>query len=99
MVVTLMALRQGSVAGALGMHAAWNWSSGQLFGLNISNASFGKESIFRFEEVGGVMTSGGSGGPEWSIATLVVLSFYLIWLVRDVHRNGVYRSPDKRQTD
>lgn len=94
--MTLWALRDGSIARAIGVHAGWNWSAGQLFGLNISNSSWGTDSIFYFTQVGGTKLSGGSGGPEWSLATLVVWTACVAVLASSILRHGVYRPADQR---
>lgn len=89
--MTLWALRDGDIARAIGVHAGWNWAAGQLFGLNISNSSWGSESLLKVSQTGGTVLSGGTGGPEWSLATLFVWGGCCAWLVYTVTRSGVYR--------
>jgi len=92
LVMTFWALRDGNIAAVAGIHTGWNWSAGQLFGLNISNSAWGKESLLLFTPQGDVAISGGTGGPEWTVATLIVLGACFCWLVRDIHLKGIYRS-------
>jgi|GEM_PF-1620957 len=93
LIVTLWSLRDGSIAAAAGWHAGWNWASGHLFGLNISNTSFGDKSLLDFEPAGSVYTSGGTGGPEWTVAATALLLIALLWLIRDIYKSGVYQRP------
>lgn len=92
--VTLLALRDGTISGVIGLHTGWNWSAGQLFGLNITNTSFGTESFLVFQSGDNIYLSGGSGGPEWSVATFIILTLCLVWLVRNIHKSGIYRGPN-----
>lgn len=91
LLVTLIALKQGSLTGVIGLHTGWNWSAGQLFGLNITNSSMGQESLLHFKVTGGVLISGGQGGPEWSLATLFILLLSLAWVVTNIYQNGIYK--------
>lgn len=55
----------------LGLHWAWNFFEGPVFGTVVSGQNFGT-SLITAQTAGGVLASGGSFGPEGSVPGLVV---------------------------
>lgn len=67
-----------------GMHSAWNFAQGNIFGFEVSGLKVGVSSIFDFNLVGSNVISGGSFGPEAGlIATFVLLSSIAIVFLLD----------------
>jgi hypothetical protein len=63
----------GRLWAPIGYHIGWNFTEAYVFGAEVSGNELGR-SLFRVHPVAGVSTlwSGGSFGPEASIATLVM---------------------------
>lgn len=62
-----------------GMHAAWNFAQGNVFGFEVSGINVAVSSIFDFNLVGSETISGGAFGPEAGlIATFVLLLSIII---------------------
>ena len=67
-----------------GMHAAWNFAQGNIFGFEVSGINVAVSSIFDFNLVGSGTISGGAFGPEAGlIATFVLLSSIIIVYILD----------------
>jgi membrane protease YdiL (CAAX protease family) len=69
----LYALADDNIWGVAGLHAAWNWAEGHVFGLPISGISYHGGSIFAFQNSNYVWLNGGAFGPEGGIAVTIVL--------------------------
>lgn len=67
-----------------GMHAAWNFTQGNIFGFEVSGLNVSVSSIMDFNLVGNKFISGGSFGPEAGIiATAILISSILILFLID----------------
>jgi hypothetical protein len=75
------ALREGGLWGVFGIHAAWNWAQGNLFGLQVSGLQIAGGTLFNLVETGPDAITGGPFGPEGGLAVTVVLlaSCGLVW--------------------
>ncbi len=74
--ISLYALRQKSLWGACGIHAAWNYVQGPGFGLDVSGLKLGVSPLFiaLADKPGAAQwLTGGNFGPEASIATTIVM--------------------------
>lgn len=71
---SLIALRQGSLWMACGIHTGWNWFQGNVFGVPVSGMPPYLTSLLRFGPTEGAshFVSGGSFGPEGSLMVTVV---------------------------
>lgn len=72
--VTLYCLKEGSIWGVCGWHAAWNWSQGHLYGLNVTGHEQAGGMVVDLKATGTPILSGGDFGPEASIMCTVVLA-------------------------
>ena len=83
--LSLYALREGSLLGVFGWHAAWNWLLGTGFGLNVSGIDVGTPALVadfdRKADMADWLT-GGSFGPEGSLVVSLVLLAGTIWFLR-----------------
>ena len=59
-----------------GVHTAWNFSQGIIFGFNVSGIS--TPSLMNFSQAGQNLINGGSFGPESSLIATVVFVIVLI---------------------
>lgn len=76
----------GSLWLPIGLHWAWNFTQGNVFGFPVSGCGL-EESIFRTSACGPDIITGGAFGPEASIISVILgtaLSILFIWL----HLNG-----------
>lgn len=70
-----------------GMHTAWNFTQGNIFGFEVSGINVCVSSVFDLNLVGNKFISGGSFGPEAGIiATTVLISSILILFLFDNKR-------------
>lgn len=72
----------GSLWLPIGLHWAWNFTQGNVFGFPVSGCGL-EESIFRTSACGPDIITGGAFGPEASIISVVLgtaLSILFIWL-------------------
>jgi hypothetical protein len=78
-------LRSRSLWFPTGIHWAWNWTLGSLFGLPVSGiTSFAKYPLLKGYDFGPSWLTGGSYGIEGGIAGTIALALatLLVWRVR-----------------
>ena len=68
------ALREGALWGVMGIHSAWNWAQGNIFGIEVSGNPVVGGTIFKFNNSGSQFISGGGFGIEGGIACTIVLA-------------------------
>jgi membrane protease YdiL (CAAX protease family) len=61
-----------------GMHAAWNWSQGNVFGLEVSGMGVDGGSLVNLNQVGPEYFTGGDFGPEGGIAVSLILGISIL---------------------
>ncbi len=69
----LWALRQGSLWGVIGFHAAWNWVQGNIAGIAVSGNEAPGGTLVRLVPDGPAALSGGAFGVEGSLVVTAVL--------------------------
>jgi len=79
------ALVEGGLWGIFGIHAAWNWAQGNLFGFEVSGMPPVGGMLFNLMEVGPDVVTGGPFGPEGGLAVSIILiaSTGAVWLVAE----------------
>lgn len=71
-------LKRGSIWGVAAIHSMWNFTQGNIFGIQVSGMSK-MESVFAFGATqGGELINGGAFGLEGGLAVTVVLAVALI---------------------
>jgi len=75
----------------IGLHAAWNFSEGGLFGVPVSGFKF--EGLLRGELSGSPALTGGAFGPEASVVALAVCGFTAVVLAIIAVRRGHVKRP------
>lgn len=66
--------------GACGIHCAWNWAQGNIYGLEVSGNSVNTGSLINLDLKGDKLFTGGSFGPEAGLAVTIVLLIGIIIL-------------------
>lgn len=84
---SFIVINEGSVWGACGWHAAWNWSMGNIFGLNISGIPPETGSLLQVNFIGPAYFTGGDFGPEATLITSVVLLGFLFFQIKIYLKN------------
>lgn len=85
----LYVIKTNDLWGACGIHSAWNFAQGNLFGFEVSGLNVEVGSLFDFNLTGNSLISGGSFGPEAGLcATFVLLLGIIVILLLD--RKGVF---------
>ena len=73
LLLSFYCLREGSLWGICGIHSAWNWAQGNVFGLPVSGYEPTGGSLFDLQPTGNPLLTGGDYGPEGGLIGLVVL--------------------------
>jgi hypothetical protein len=85
----LFTIKTNSLWIACGMHTAWNFAQGNLFGFEVSGQDFQIGSLIDFNSTGHDLITGGVFGPEAGLAsTFVLVSCILIIFFLD--KKGVF---------
>jgi CAAX protease family protein len=82
--LSLYALREGSLMGVCGFHAAWNWLLGLGFGLDVSGSTVNVPAlIVDFDNRADMADwlTGSSFGPEGSLVVSIVLFIGVLWFL------------------
>lgn len=94
---TLYAIKEGSVWGVCGWHAAWNWTQSNLFGLALTGHDSASASVLDLGTRGHELLTGGEFGPEASIVSLAVLFagswYFFVALRRQYGKSTVNVAP------
>ena len=86
--MALYLLKTDTVWGVAGIHGAWNFAQGNLFGILVSGQSSGT-SIMKFTPQGNQdWLSGGSFGIEGSIMTSLVLLLLIVYLAYQLKKEN-----------
>jgi hypothetical protein len=82
---------------AIGLHAAWNFTQGGVFGVNVSGFEF--EGLLRSQLSGPELISGGALGAEGSIvAVLICLGAGIALVIRARQKGHIVPPYWKRQS-
>jgi membrane protease YdiL (CAAX protease family) len=79
--LALYCLREGSIWGICGWHAAWNWTQANVFGLSVSGGMPEGGALFDLQPAGSALLSGGAYGPEASLMATVPLLAGTLFIV------------------
>ncbi|MFC2135502.1 lysostaphin resistance A-like protein [Bacteroidota bacterium] len=83
LLLVLYVMNDGSIWSACGWHSAWNWTMGNVFGLEVSGTGI-SATLFDLETTGHDLITGGSFGPEGSIFSTFVLLTGIILTARNI---------------
>lgn len=86
-------LLTGRLAISIGLHIAWNFALGGIFGFPVSGVPF-RGSLLQIEQLGSTMITGGTFGPEAGIlgifGMLVMLALTILYLQQSGQLNGIH---------
>ena len=79
---SLYALYDDGLWGIFGNHSIWNWFMGNVLGMPVSGAIFGKVSIIETKLTGPAWITGGAFGPEGGVIETLILLVSIGILIR-----------------
>lgn len=79
--------RSGNLWLPIGIHWAWNFTEGRIWGLPVSGSAK-PTTLFHSEVSGSDLLTGGAFGPEASLTVVVLCSLLSVYLIYDLHRTG-----------
>ncbi len=85
----LLVFRTGNLFIACGLHAAWNFAEGTLFGMSVSGTEPSHSVLLSLFVEGRTLTNGGAFGPEGGIAASLILVVALIVFFYWPHKNKI----------
>ncbi len=71
-------IRTNDLWGVCGLHAAWNWSQGNIYGFEVSGQKVASGSLMSLKLKGVQWVTGGGFGPEAGMVAALVLSIGII---------------------
>jgi membrane protease YdiL (CAAX protease family) len=74
----LYVIKTNDLWGVCGLHAAWNWTQGNVFGFEVSGQKVTAGSLMHLKLTGAEWFTGGAFGPEAGLAAAIVLSIGII---------------------
>ena len=77
----LYVIKTENLWGACGIHAAWNWAQGNIFGLEVSGNTTGVGSLVKMKLIGSNIITGGEFGPEAGLGVTTILVLAIIVIV------------------
>ncbi|WBW97443.1 CPBP family intramembrane glutamic endopeptidase [Oceanirhabdus sp. W0125-5] len=83
------ALKEGSIWGVMGIHSAWNWAQGNIFGIEVSGNPVVGGTLLKFNHTGSQFISGGGFGIEGGIACTVVLVVGIVLAYKFMNREKI----------
>ncbi|MCT4620474.1 MAG: CPBP family intramembrane metalloprotease [Marinisporobacter sp.] len=84
--LSLYVIKTKELWGVCGLHAAWNWIQGNIFGFEVSGAKTGIGSIMKLKLVGSEWFTGGAFGPEAGFAATIVLGLGIVMILLKAKR-------------
>ena len=77
---SIYALKFNNIWGVCGIHSAWNFVQGNVFGLEVSGMKIG-ETIWEFSPKGNTLLTGGEFGPEGGLVSTIILTLSTIIII------------------
>jgi hypothetical protein len=74
----LYVIKTNDLWGVCGLHAAWNWTQGNVFGFEVSGQKVASGSLMSLKLTGAEWFTGGAFGPEAGLAAAIVLTLGII---------------------
>ncbi len=83
---SLYAMKEGGLWGVFAIHSFWNWTQGNLLGLEVSGSTIGGATLLNLKARGFDLLTGGAFGPEGGLAVTVVLVIGCVIIIRQMSR-------------
>lgn len=77
----LYVLKTNDLWGACGLHCAWNFFMGNIFGFEVSGTSASVGTLFDLNLIGNPSISGGKFGPEGGICETIIIIIAIIVII------------------
>lgn len=76
------AITTGTIVGACGLHFAWNFALGNIYGLPVSGFADNGVKLLQTQQIGSALFTGGEFGTEGGLVTTVVLLIAIsaVWM-------------------
>ncbi len=75
------AILNGNIWGVCGLHFAWNFALGNIYGFPVSGFADNGEKIFQTQQIGANLLTGGDFGPEGGLVTTITLLIAIVALI------------------
>lgn len=85
------AIADGNIWGVCGLHFAWNFALGNIYGLPVSGFADNGEKIFQTQQVGSNILTGGNFGPEGGLVTTITLLIAIAALIFKWRKDNINR--------
>lgn len=82
------AIVDGNIWGACGLHFAWNFALGNVYGLPVSGFGNNGVKIFKTQQVGSDIFTGGDFGPEGGLVTTLILLIAIAILILKLKKDS-----------
>lgn len=82
------AIVDGNIWGACGLHFAWNFALGNVYGLPVSGFANNGVKIFKTQQVGSDIFTGGDFGPEGGLVTTLILLIAIALLILKLKKDS-----------
>jgi len=83
---------EGSLWGICALHSAWNWTQGNLFGLEVSGMNTSGGILLNLKTKGPDIITGGLFGPEGGLIETLLLSTGIVILIILIQRKNICKS-------
>ena len=84
----LYVIWEGSLWGICGLHSAWNWAQGNIYGFEVSGTNAAGGVILNLKTVGSNSVTGGYFGPEGGVVISLILGLGILVLVSLIRRKN-----------
>ncbi|WP_353095523.1 CPBP family intramembrane glutamic endopeptidase [Tissierella praeacuta] len=85
------AILSGNIWGVCGLHFAWNFALGNIYGLPVSGFTNNGEKIFQTQQIGSKLLTGGDFGPEGGLIITIILLIAISALILKLRRDNINR--------
>jgi len=83
------AIGDGNILGVCGLHFAWNFALGNIYGLPVSGFAENGEKIFQTQQIGSNILTGGDFGPEGGLVTTIILLIAISALILKWRKDNI----------
>lgn len=81
------AIKDGNIWGVCGLHFAWNFALANIYGLPVSGFAENGIKLFRTQQIGSSIFTGGDFGPEGGLVTAIILLLAIAVLMMNWRKN------------
>lgn len=82
------AIVDGNILGVCGLHFAWNFALGNIYGLPVSGFADNGKKIFKTQQIGSNIFTGGDFGPEGGLVITLILLIAIALLILKLKKDS-----------